>query len=268
MNRLKELFDWDDLTEYQWSVRKPKNSKILGIFWLPIHAIWRPLGFYGTLLLISQWFPRICFWITFVSTIIIGILHLIGFLSSITLIELTNSFDRIKGSYHYAIWTSIGMIFLLTYSGSFLQNGFQPTQPALYQWLLLAADNFLSVVLLDFPEVFEFRLSTIIAVTWNAKLVVIMLRMLFALGLFELIINIFRIIFVRDRFVGSVRELYKEYSHMPDTVNLEIACIGKVEPKPISQRRPFSFREFMQCFAEDDLEYMKLKNYYLVKKSD
>lgn len=259
-------FDWDDLTEYQWSVKRSKGIKLWQVIRLIYLAIWRPIGFFGGLLYVARWIPKVSFWFAFVITVITSIFYLGEFISAIAIIKTIKYYERYAGNYHFAIWSSIGLIFLLLYPDSFIQQGFQPASPDFFQWLLLAFDNFLSVILLDFPEVFEFHLSAIAPLTWVGKMMIILLRLFFALGLFELMVIAFRVIFAKERFVGSVNEFYREYAFLPDSENLEVACIGKVEL--LSPRPRFSFGQFKHYFNKSYNEYTKLKNYYLVRKSD
>jgi len=107
-------------------------------------------------------------------------------------------------------------------------------------WILLFFDNFLSVALLDTPDAFGLRFSSITPRTWFSKLLTAGVKMFIATGIIGIFLQVLEYKETR-RFYGTAKECSDFIKSLPDVYQIRIKRIGRIAECDKIEIRPPDF---------------------------
>jgi hypothetical protein len=260
-DRPKSWFKWEDPTIFIWSVQWMRHRNVVLVILMSVFAhIMVPLYFYIPLLVCGFLFPTFIFWIGLALTIFVLLQFILIHLFDISLLSIRVKkktgkdkavvrLRHIRYKHIFATFVCVGFSFIFVTPESYVQSWFQsPTNIDVKAGLLYLVDNFLHVILLGVPEIFDKHISKIKPVTWQARLFISILRVLLAIGFIETILMVFRTMRTRsDQFTGTIKEFYEKFICYPHCVALIVQCEGRVDNKRMFQCR---FIDLMYCFDE------------------
>jgi hypothetical protein len=128
---------------------------------------------------------------------------------------------------HELLTSSIGVVAFVM--SNLIGMGFSGHIKSLGQWLLFFADNFFHSLLLDIPEIFDFRLSDIEPHTWYARLATVLLRLFISAGLIDSFWVFYQRTFYKENFYGTVKDCLWKCQSLLDRSSLQLKREGKVE---------------------------------------
>lgn len=262
---LKEKFVYSDPATYQWVISGTREGKSIPLFLLSIIAVAHVVPAcayfftvygYFLLLVVSQFvfrsnpekvIPAVLGWgsIVIMSIIILAAIYF----------ALLAWRGKRKGAFqaqshlHELLVSSLGVLtFIIT--GPF-KDGFQGGTESFWQFYLFYIDNVLRVTLLDIPEVFDLRLSSIRPTSWYAQLATATLRVLIAAGLVSFLWEVYEKSFHKSVFYGSVQQFFWKCENMLDIHTLQVRREGKVDVMPAPE--PFvKMKDFVDELADED----------------
>ncbi len=222
-------YDLDDTTIYQWRIWKPERNLFGAIFLLMFMALAIPAMPFGILYAISFMSLSTAVYVAWVAVGIavftVGVLLYISFTGTRE--------ERIKnatGLFSTATFTLGAVHFLLTFDEPATWTGFKGAGGAtVWTWGVFLFDNFLGVVLLDIPDVYNWHLSAIRPESQFACFLTVVIRVLITIGLVEMILAMYRTELSEQELFGTVREC----AHFCDAIigpkDLVLSRTGKVE---------------------------------------
>jgi hypothetical protein len=148
--------------------------------------------------------------------------------------------------------TSIGVIMFVMSRlarSSFMENA-SSFGVWLRQWLGFWIDSALRAVLLDIPEIFDVRLSSIEPHSWFARLLTVFFKFLITAGLVSFLWSVYRRRFWTEIFSGTVKDCYLKCQELLDRDTLQLEQQGKVEVFA-PRRSSVAMVDFIEAFDEE-----------------
>jgi hypothetical protein len=269
---MEKVFDWDDQQIYKWLICGSKKS--VPLFALSLIAITLIVPASAYLLML----PLMIF-LSFVLAIpvslfggvsersleVIKLWTGIGVMIILIVITLYFLWLAWKGSgrkelkaqshLHELLTTSIGVVAFVM--SNLIGAGFRGHVESFGQWLLFFIDNFFhSVLFLDIPEIFDFRLSDIEPHTWYARFATVLLRFFISAGLIDSFWVFYQRTFYKENFYGTVKDCLWKCQSLLDRSSLQLKREGKVEP--FAQSEGFvNVVDFVEALDQRDYEASK-----------
>jgi len=245
-DNLEDKFDWNDPAIYQWVMSGTREGKNIPLFILTVIAIahvvpacafiFTVFGYFVLLVVFDFVFrlsperawPAVFGWgsIVIMSIIILTAIYL----ALLAWRGKRKSGFQAQSHLHELLISSLGVLtFIIT--GPF-RGGFEGDIESFWQFYLFYIDNIVRVALLDIPEIFGFRLSSIRPISWYTQFATATLRILIAAGLVSFLWEVYERTFHKGVFYGSVKQFFWKCENMLDRDTLQVRREGKVELMP------------------------------------
>ncbi len=182
---------------------------------------------YGLLWFAGRVSVTLAFWLA-----VVGFVWCSGFSLAWVWLQLRGKlYHQLFGDYFItmnSVASTVMLVWLLLTPESPVRDWFQNSNDESTQWLLFLADNVIRVVLLDVPEIFEIRMSTISAANWLSRLIVFLFRIFFALGILELGLALFRRRH-QSNFYGTHQECWNRCRSLLGVGSVQVERLGVVQ---------------------------------------
>jgi hypothetical protein len=250
--RYKRRWEWSDQSTYVWSIRDA-SPKVQEFFDEAIAMIAAPATFFGAFWLLSQWLPRVAFWLAALACVSAAVVVAVRFVNLWRIDDKRIVPPELREDFLAILAGLGGATFMFWSSPSWAQEHFQGAGAAATDWLLFVADQLSDVLLLGIPEnVFGYRLSAIVPTDETGRGIVVAMRIFVSIGVLDTILRLYRREFGQLRIEGTVQDCYRACNAIRDSSvadKMRVRCVGRIIKQ--TRQRSFSPREFCELYDAD-----------------
>lgn len=225
-DEIRTQFSWTDPTVYEWTVANPSQDVAEFVGFLLGAAVVFPALLYGALYLMSFVWADGAFWFAAGLFAIVLIAWVVLFVRGWSSPREALARDD---SEHWLPIFGLGLlIYVMTGPGTWLADSFTGPTDQITEWLAYFADNVISVLLLDIPEVYELRISNISYDDRWSRLATVLFRLLVTAGLVEFALNFYRTRYLEQNTYATVADFYRVCDSLPDEEGMVYTMRGRV----------------------------------------
>lgn len=225
-DEIRAQFQWDDPTEYRWALENPSQDAAEFVGFLIGALLVFPALIWGAMYLVSWASTVVAFWIAVGLLAIVLVAWIVLFAG--TWLGPRDALSRDDAEHWLPVFALGLIVYIVTGPGSLVSAGFDGPVDQILPWVTYFADQVISVVLLDIPEVYDLRISAITYESGWARLVTVLFRLLVTAGLVEFVLNFYRTRYMEHRTFATVQDFYKVCSSLPDEEGMLYTMSGRV----------------------------------------
>lgn len=248
----KREWEWSDQSTYVWSIRDA-SPKLQEFFDEATSMIAAPAMFFGAFWLLSQWLPRVAFWLAAFACVSAAVVVVSRFINLWRMDDKQVVPPELREDFLAILAGLGGATFMFWSSPSWARQYFHDAGGAETNWLLFAADQVLDVLLLGIPEdVFGYRLSAIVPADETGRGIVVAMRIFVSIGVLDTILRLYRREFGQLRIEGTVQDCYRACSATRDSdiaSKMRVRCVARIIKQ--TGQRAYSLREFCALYDAD-----------------